>query len=676
MGGEVEHDDGRIPRFLVYLWQLPSLLKADRPFLGKRDTRIGKVALFRGFAGIVTLVVIAYVYPVYVQSLDNVDLGGGPVPPAVNTALKIANNLLVPAFMAIIFLTGWVIVFAAVVVLFARSGARLGMLRGLARPIVAIAEFTGVLAAGIELIKLLGSAADWLASAIDRLSRHALLILPAIFLFLVELLIAVLMVAILCVMFRAIYWATVDVFRADDAHPLLAPVVTTSAALTLALYGWITDSPTGMPYDVGFLMTFLGPLGVTAVNVCAFRRIWREHHKFLFRDGPQGGRSRGRGERADASSFTRRTFLDGAAQTGLAVIGVIAIWKLVQDSFFAPPLFPLPAPVVASLPMGSSVNAVAFSPNGRTLAGGTGGNGDGGTVQLWDVIDPANATALGQPLTGLTFVSAVAFSPDGRTLASGNGPGTVQLWNVDDPAHPSALGQALAAPTGYVNSVAFSPDGHTLAAGSGQADDTGHGAIQLWNVIDPGHPIALGETLTIPEYGVNSVAFSPDGRTLASASGLGTVQLWNLADPAHPTALGQALTGATDGVNSVAFSPSGRILAGGTGSPGSGVILLWDVTNPLRPHPAGPALSGPTTFINAVAFSPDGNTLAGVSGEPTLTAGAIQLWNVTDPAKPTIMGKPLNDNESSVGAVAFSPDGRILAAGDGDLDCIDLWTLS
>jgi WD40 repeat protein len=261
-------------------------------------------------------------------------------------------------------------------------------------------------------------------------------------------------------------------------------------------------------------------------------------------------------------------------------------------------------------------------------------------------------------------------------LASGNGPGTVQLWNVGDPAHPSTLGQPLAAPTGFVNSVAFSPDGRTLAAGSGQTDATGHGAIQLWNVTNPAHPIALGKALITPGYGVNSVAFSPDGHTLASASGRGTVQLWNVADPAHPTALGQALTGATHGVFSVAFSPNGHILAGGTGGPSSGQILLWDVTNPARPHPVGPALSGPTTFINAVAFSPDGHTLAGASGQPTLTPGAIQLWNVTDPAKPTVIGQPLNDNGSSVGAVAFSTDGRILAAGDGDLACIDLWTLS
>jgi WD40 repeat protein len=81
----------------------------------------------------------------------------------------------------------------------------------------------------------------------------------------------------------------------------------------------------------------------------------------------------------------------------------------------------------------------------------------------------------------------------------------------------------------HVNTVAFSPDGHTLATGS--ADQT----MQLWNVTDPTRPTPLGPPLTGHTSSVHSVVFSPDGRTLASGSNDQTVRLWNMTDPTHPT---------------------------------------------------------------------------------------------------------------------------------------------
>ena len=112
------------------------------------------------------------------------------------------------------------------------------------------------------------------------------------------------------------------------------------------------------------------------------------------------------------------------------------------------------------------------------------------------LLDTEN-TPLPAPLaTGAGFVHSVAFSPDGHTLASGNSDGTVRLWDVADPAHPRPLGQPLPSGPGsgsaggpaVVLSVAFSPDGHTLASG----DDSG--TIQLWDVADPARPRLLGQT--------------------------------------------------------------------------------------------------------------------------------------------------------------------------------------
>jgi WD domain, G-beta repeat len=130
------------------------------------------------------------------------------------------------------------------------------------------------------------------------------------------------------------------------------------------------------------------------------------------------------------------------------------------------------------------------------------------------------------------------------------------------------LASRLTSPAGSVVSVAFSPDGHTLAAG------TGDHKVWLWNLTNPARPARLGPPLTGPAGAVTSVAFSPHGRTLAAGTGDHTVWLWNLTNPARPARLGPPLTGPAGPVDSVAFSPDGHILAAGTGD---GTVWLWNL---------------------------------------------------------------------------------------------------
>jgi WD40 repeat protein len=173
--------------------------------------------------------------------------------------------------------------------------------------------------------------------------------------------------------------------------------------------------------------------------------------------------------------------------------------------------------------------------------------------------------------------------------------------------------RTLTGHTGYVSSVAFSPDGRLLASGSCSKynSPSGYciqGEIKLWEVAS-GSEV---RTLTGHADWVNSVAFSPDGRLLAS--GALAIKLWEVASGSEV----RTLTGHTSWVNSVAFSPDGRLLASGSWDH---TIKLWEVATGREVR----TLTGHTWYVNSVAFSPDGRLLASGSWDTT-----IKLWDISD----------------------------------------------
>ena len=206
----------------------------------------------------------------------------------------------------------------------------------------------------------------------------------------------------------------------------------------------------------------------------------------------------------------------------------------------------------------------------------------------------------------------------------------------------------LTASTGRINSIAFSPRGKTLATAGA------NGPVRLWNTANGQQ---IGKPPGSDTNGADSIAFSPDGKNLATVDGNdGRVRLWNMANGQQ---IGKPLGSDTGLTDSVAFSPDGKTLAT---TDENGIARLWNVTTGQQ---VGKPIGRPSDMVeNPVAFSPDGKILA--TGGDEITA---RLWNMTTRRS---IGGSLAVDQDEIYSVTFSPDGKTLATAGGN-GTVRLW---
>jgi WD40 repeat protein len=297
------------------------------------------------------------------------------------------------------------------------------------------------------------------------------------------------------------------------------------------------------------------------------------------------------------------------------------------------------------------VTSVAFGPDGQWLVSGS----DDGTAKDWDAVHSRESTVL--PVEGY-MPRDLAISPDGRFLAcpvsdrdeQGKATSVVTVWDLQR-GKPFRSVEGI---SGFANSAALTRDGKVLAVGK---DDH---TVSVWS-LTTGAKVVLGEH-TGP---VRRVRFSPDGRRLATASGgggftanesrekPGEILLW---DATNWKKKPRVLRGHTQGIMGVAFSPDGRWLASCSHDR---TIRIWRVATGKLLH----VLRGHQGEVAGVDFSPDGKHLASVAWDKT-----VVIWDVTAGRGAPTKSRTLRGDNSPALCLVYSPDGQRVVTTYGRLN--------
>jgi WD40 repeat protein len=345
---------------------------------------------------------------------------------------------------------------------------------------------------------------------------------------------------------------------------------------------------------------------------------------------------------------------------------------------------------------GAGAEAVAFSPDGATLATG----GHACTIRLWDVVTGKERPPAATGHEGA--IRTVAVSRDGTLAATGGGGRSVRLWALPsgrearriDASSTWFLGVMALSPDGRtvvtdkglwdtatgrfrpgregrgtafqgqdysVGGIAFAPDGKTVAMATRDAQSGKGRMVRLW---DAGTAREVGHFGTQP---VRALAYAPDGKAVVTGNEDGSVALWDAASGRELW----RMAGHRREVNSVAFAPDGKLLASGSFD---GDLFLWDAVKgkQLRRLVRGDGSPASVVPVLAVAFSPDGRALASAEQPFTSEGGAcVTIWEVATAQ----VRLRLTGHEGDVNCLAFAGDGRTLVTGSTDTTAL-VWDLA
>jgi WD40 repeat protein len=314
-----------------------------------------------------------------------------------------------------------------------------------------------------------------------------------------------------------------------------------------------------------------------------------------------------------------------------------------------------------------SVRSVAFDPTGRFVATGS----DDKTAKVWRISqdkDGIKATCVATLVGHINGVRSVAFDPTGRFVATGSDDKTAKVWRIS-PDHTVATCVAtLAGHSNYVMSVAFDPTGRFVATGS--LDKT----AKIWNVPSDGSDLIQARAIVSRRHFfyeasatcvatlvghaelVQSVAFDPTGRFLATGSFDKTAKVWDISSDGTGTTCVATLVGHTDVVTSVAFDPTGCFVATGSWDK---TAKIWDISSDGTGTTCVATLEGHDRIVTSVTFHPSAPYFATGSWDKT-----AKLWKLTSKGNERYVECVSTlKHDTYVNSVAFDPTGRFLVTG-------------
>ena len=284
------------------------------------------------------------------------------------------------------------------------------------------------------------------------------------------------------------------------------------------------------------------------------------------------------------------------------------------------------------------VQLAAYRADGSVIASSSAD----GTVRLWEV----SAIERGSAIRGHEkFVYGVAFHPDGKRIASAAWDGTARTWDATSGRQLQVFSHPVPR---IVSSVAYHPSGRMLAT-FGRDD-----SVRLWDA-ETG-TLLHRWSLPARDWRDSRVTFSPDGTLLAAGSHDGRIRLWDVNSKAEVA----KLEGHEDGIRDVAFSPDGKWLAS-AGELGDRTVRIWDVATKAQLH----VLHGHDAAVYGLGWNRAGTLLASSSVD-----GTVRLWNTATWSETGVL-----KNGTNTYAVAFTPDGKLLATACAD-NLIRVWNVA